>query len=210
MFNKDDQDWLDILAGKEVPGADPNTVVEAEQLRAALIARSLEEDPGPQPSQTEIDAFIDRARREGLVAPPQKIKPGSRRRRLSGGLSGLALAASIILAIFLVPPWIGQPPDGSIPPDLVPKSHVIPQTMAVTDPRQFVSRLQNSLTGLATNWQVTPMEDGLRVRAKLSENSKDALAEHGLDFPYEGNLELIITTAAPSHTHSSEKTQASP
>jgi len=38
MYNKDDEDWFDILRGKTVPDADPNTIAEAEMLRDVLLA----------------------------------------------------------------------------------------------------------------------------------------------------------------------------
>ena len=40
MSDKDDQDWIDLLAGQAVPDADPKTVREAQVFRAALLAHS--------------------------------------------------------------------------------------------------------------------------------------------------------------------------
>ena len=40
MSAQDDQDWLDLLAGKSVPDADPNTVREARIFRAALLTQA--------------------------------------------------------------------------------------------------------------------------------------------------------------------------
>ena len=46
MSDKDDQDWLDLLAGQSVPNADPNTVRDAQIFRGALLAHAgrLEND----------------------------------------------------------------------------------------------------------------------------------------------------------------------
>ncbi len=40
MSNKDDQDWIDLLAGQSVANADPKTVREAQIFRAALLAQA--------------------------------------------------------------------------------------------------------------------------------------------------------------------------
>ncbi len=46
MSDKDNQDWLDLLAGQSVPDADPNTVHDAQIFRGALLAHAerLEND----------------------------------------------------------------------------------------------------------------------------------------------------------------------
>jgi hypothetical protein len=46
MSDKDEQDWLDLLAGQSVPDADPNTVRDAQIFRGALLAHTerLEND----------------------------------------------------------------------------------------------------------------------------------------------------------------------
>jgi hypothetical protein len=40
MSNKDDQDWIDLLAGQSVANADPKTVREAQICRGALLAQA--------------------------------------------------------------------------------------------------------------------------------------------------------------------------
>ena len=40
MSDKDDQDWLDLLAGQSVPDADTNTVRDAQIFRGALLAHA--------------------------------------------------------------------------------------------------------------------------------------------------------------------------
>ncbi len=44
MSNKDDQDWLDLLAGQSAPDADPNTVRDAQIFRGALLAHGDKND----------------------------------------------------------------------------------------------------------------------------------------------------------------------
>jgi len=46
MFDKNAEDWIDVLAGQSVPDADPKTVREAQIFRGALLAHAdrLEDD----------------------------------------------------------------------------------------------------------------------------------------------------------------------
>jgi len=44
MFDKDDQDWINLLAGQSIPNAEPNTVRDAQTFRAALLAHADKND----------------------------------------------------------------------------------------------------------------------------------------------------------------------
>ena len=120
----EDQLWLDLLAGREVPDAAQRLRAEAAWLRAALLAYRAEAPAGRMPDPAErVQRLLQRAVDAGVMEPP----PAGEARRLSGlrrwigrwrahlvgrgaGGSGIAwrwpagLAAALALVALLVVP----------------------------------------------------------------------------------------------------------
>ncbi len=91
---KDDADWVELLRGREAPGAQAGTVAEARALRAAMIAR---EAAAQDSAAAGLDALLFRLKREGLLGPA----------RAGGGPRPvyLAMAAALVAAIALPIAW---------------------------------------------------------------------------------------------------------
>lgn len=98
----DDHDWLQALRGQPPADADPATLREAAWLREAH-RRWPARLPLEQPSETDMIALLQRARREAGAVPRQAEtpRPWWRRWLTPGPLAGAAVAA--MLAVTLVP-----------------------------------------------------------------------------------------------------------
>lgn len=92
--SKDDADWVELLLGREAPGAPPGTVAEARAVRKAVIAR---EAAAQDASTAGLDALLFRLKREGLLGAA----------RSGGGPRPLymAMAAALVAAIALPMAW---------------------------------------------------------------------------------------------------------
>jgi hypothetical protein len=66
----DDQQWLDLMAGREAPGADARTRREAAWLRAAMLSYRVSAPPGaPADAEDRIGRLLTRARNAGVLPP---------------------------------------------------------------------------------------------------------------------------------------------
>jgi hypothetical protein len=69
MTDKDDQQWLDALAGKPDASADPMTNAQAQALRTAMVARRAAlEHATANADPAEFERLRARLQREGLLA----------------------------------------------------------------------------------------------------------------------------------------------
>ncbi len=83
MFDKNAEDWIDVLAGQSVPDADPKTVREAQIFRGALLAHADRlEDDSEIPYPHILENVLSRLEKspnspftkKGSFAIPQPIK----------------------------------------------------------------------------------------------------------------------------------------
>lgn len=116
----DDQQWLDLLAGRPVPDAAPRTAQEATAFRSALLACRAQAPAGsPSAPEQRVERLIHRARAAGLVPPPAAAAPAGRRpaswlaswlARLRRWPVGAAVMAMLVAGLVLVP-WLQQAGD---------------------------------------------------------------------------------------------------
>ena len=112
-ISKEDQDWLDTLAGKSPEGIDPFVSAQATAVRKALIARreAIESDAKSM-GKRGLDEIRTRLQREGLMdsAEPGQLKDGWWHRvkeilgvgSVGGGMRGApvwGVAATLVLAV---------------------------------------------------------------------------------------------------------------
>ncbi len=64
--NHDDQDWLALVAGDDVPGANPDTIREAQALRTAILSIQRQEASLPT-DPTTLKRLLARLKIEGLL-----------------------------------------------------------------------------------------------------------------------------------------------
>ncbi|HEY7378960.1 MAG TPA: hypothetical protein VH542_09785 [Steroidobacteraceae bacterium] len=104
MSERNDQEWLDALAGRGGVDQASSDVREARALRDAILHRAQEEPETVEKVDGEReDALIARARREGLLdadaGSPRPTRSQPRTAWLGGWRSGLAFAACVTLVI---------------------------------------------------------------------------------------------------------------
>jgi hypothetical protein len=197
MSAQDDQDWLDLLAGKSVSHADPNTVREARIFRAALLAYADKEKVGKvEESYSPILAkVLNRLETEGYL---QKAEPASTMSVDSslaqipptppfskGGIEIfsfpvtkkttafqqydplLSLAASLLIAVLIVVSQL---------PGLRARSQEPCVNNFVEPPQQTrIIPLQRELKALGITSKIIQLKNGFRLKATLPTDRSPAL-----------------------------------
>lgn len=139
---EDDQQWLDLLAGRAVPGAPAPVVAEAMALRQGLRRYRLDAPPAALPATDErLQRLLERARQAGVLPAPAdgsaqtpgetpatgpaaapaagtpRMRPGTaapvRPRRWPAVALGLGLAAGVAAW------WAARPVPSTAPPPFV-------------------------------------------------------------------------------------------
>lgn len=133
----DDQQWLDLLAGRMAPDADARTQREAAWMRAALLNYREAAPPGmPADADARVSRLLARARQAGVLDTaanepgPYAGAPQPRRSWLRWPQMLAAGLAACTVAVMLLP--IGQ---GTAPDDGVMRSAPA-QTFTVEDAPQ--------------------------------------------------------------------------
>lgn len=106
MSERNDQEWVEALAGRRSVDEASSDVREARALREAILHRAQEaSEPVAEIDREREDALIARARREGLLGQEAGVRspavPTGRTSWRSSWRSGLALAACVTLVIAL-------------------------------------------------------------------------------------------------------------
>jgi len=103
----DDQQWLDLMAGRAVPDADARTRKEAAWLRAALLSYRVTAPPGaPADADGRAARLLTRAREAGVLPPAANDATASAPASRGRPRWPLALAASVAvctLALVFMP-----------------------------------------------------------------------------------------------------------
>lgn len=111
-ISKEDQDWLDALSGRSVPGMDPVIAAQAAAVRGGLQARreAIEADTNVQ-SEAALNKLRERLRSEGLLHTESSQKSneswlgkllGSIGLTTGGALSIPAISAAAVLVLGVV------------------------------------------------------------------------------------------------------------
>ena len=96
MKNKDeDQDWMDALAGKPSPVADPEITRRATLLRQTIQRHNTTFEPSEFDTETSLQKLKFRVRREGLSGDVQRPS-------MTKHLFQFAMAASVVLVVGLM------------------------------------------------------------------------------------------------------------
>jgi hypothetical protein len=122
VSDKDDKDWIDLLAGQSVPDADPKIVRETQILRAALLSHADKpKNESDIPYPDILENVLARLESENLT---QSQKPSGLKKwwmRLNQFKSKLnfefpipnykpafAVVVSLLVAIIVIPPLISR------------------------------------------------------------------------------------------------------
>jgi hypothetical protein len=169
MSAQDDQDWLDLLAGKSVPHAAPNTVREARIFRAALLAYADKEKVGKvEESYPPILAkVLNRLETEGYLQKPQAPKVSKSKSAFQQYDPLLSLAASLLIAVLIVVSQL---------PGLRARSQEPCVNNFVEPPQQTrIIPLQRELKALGITSKIIQLKNGFRLKATLPTDRSPAL-----------------------------------
>lgn len=183
MPDRDDQDWMDTLAGKTPAGADPLTVKEAKVVRQAMHEQREREAAPEFDVESGLERLLFRLRKERL---DETRRPSTRRYAV------FALAATIVLAagLLLLLPKSG---DEERP---VFRGAAGPQILFADDPAKARDGLMRELEALGLAPRVTQQEGAALVEAQWPEKADDRhrslLERHYLRPPESRTLSVEI------------------
>jgi len=175
-MNKDDQDWLDALAGKPAPGADPETARRAAALRKTLLDIRKEGLADESPDDG-LDRLLFRLRREGLLEKEKN-------HWLLQFPVAFAMAASVLIAVgfgWLMKADRDRPYEESTGSAMfgVPYSTggaSAPQTLYADAPGDLATSLTQEFSAAGIALRQSDGGDSIRLEGELPENlSADAL-----------------------------------
>jgi hypothetical protein len=161
VADKDMHDWAEMLAGRDRPGADPQTAREARLLRQVVWeAHAQEASILDAEAKARIVAHLEPT---GVVPPPEKqgitVVPtwmhtvahitGNRYRR--GALAMAALLLLVLNPMVLVHTWTGEAPSAQWQKHALAPQLVI-YTKSPAEQAQAVHDLQSKLSGFSPRY----------------------------------------------------------
>lgn len=177
-ISKEDQDWLDRLAGKSPEGIDSLSLAQAAAVRNAIISRrDAIEAEAVSVGDIGLNKIRARLQREGLMNAAEKSQQknswwkrlmsilnfGSREGSFSAGPIW-GLAASLTLAVLVMIKTLDAPLPN---PADVYRGNATATVLIVDNPLQKKNKLLNDLKPLTESIEVAPLANGgfeLRVR----------------------------------------------
>ncbi|MCX2864918.1 hypothetical protein OOZ63_24100 [Paucibacter sp. PLA-PC-4] len=196
----DDQQWLDLLAGRSVPEADARTRKEAAWLRAALLSYRVTAPPGaPAAADDRVGRLLARAREAGVLAAAAQEPPASRK---AANQWRYALAASVVAfgaVLILLPARQGI--DEAGPADGIWRGATV-QRIEARDATLRRQQLLHELRGAGFDAQ--PFERlgrigiDLALPVPLPATQAATLTRLGLEPPEGPSLQIEITTPPPA------------
>jgi hypothetical protein len=183
-LSKEDQDWLDRLAGKSPEGMDPLISAQAAAVRNAMISRrDAIESEAISVGNNGLNEIRARLLREGLLDSPEKSQPQSGwwRRTLDifgfgpngGGLKAgpmWGLAATLALTVLVTIQVLG--PEGNEADVYRGSASAI--VLIVDNPLQRKDELLIGLKPFTGSVEVTPLANGgFKLRVQDSQGVQD-------------------------------------
>lgn len=202
-ISKEDQQWLDALAGQEVPNSQLNS--QAQVLRSALQQRRLEiETDAGKDRSNELESLRSRLQREGLIRTKAEASktwiekciewffPGSHSHGRNTGTS-LSLTRAIPVALLMViatgAVWLAfQSKTPQIDERLIYRGDPNVVSLLVNDPEQRANELAiglKAIHGIVTVQALKPsgwllqVQDTNLVREYLAAQRIEAIAVNG-------------------------------
>jgi len=201
----DDQQWFDLIAGREAGDARPSLQHEAAWLRAALLTYRAHTPEGlPPPPEARIGPLLARARAAGVLPPAAVVVPSSSRSR--PGDTGRAwarsrswpwaLAAAIAVLAVGLPVWQAR---FGLPDEAPVMRGPSEQRLVVGEPQQHQAALVQALR--EAGFDAHPYERlgrlgvDIALPEPLSAGQAEALRAWGLTVPSGPTLQVEIVPA---------------
>lgn len=141
-MKRDDEDWFDVLAGRQVAAADTATKQEALALREAILKMQLKQPT----SVIQIDGlqrFKKRLQDEGLLAAPSRNAP-----------RWMAMAATLVMCVGMVLALRGQTGMQQDEVAEISRGALNPQVVMVKQALQEAKILQQNLAPLSIQLRI--------------------------------------------------------
>lgn len=156
---RDDQHWIDLIAGRDAPDAEPGTRKEAEALRTILVQQQATQSEDELATERGVKKLLQRLEQEQLLNTP---KPQTINKPIH---RTIAVAASIVLVTvtltWLIPPTdplqLEISPGFQAPP--VTRNAIETQTIDTETPIETARTLTKQLKALNIPYRLTPVND---------------------------------------------------
>lgn len=204
-ISKEDRDWLDSLAGKLPPDADPVVSAEAMAVRKALASRRDEiEAEAARVGDIGLHKIRARLQREGLMGSPDRAKQEHGWLKRIKGFFGIGsgtgsanrapvwgLAATLALAILLTM----QLPQPDTNETTVVRGDSHATTLIVENPEARANEILAGIKALNPDAvQMTRLGDGsIQLLIRDSQPVLDYLLAHRIEaIAVEGNVKILV------------------
>lgn len=173
----EDQDWLDALAGKPNPNADPEVTRRATLLRQAIQRHDAAIGVHDFDVEAELQKLKFRMRREGLSGDVQHMTIKNRFGLIAASLSinrhvaQYAMAASVVLAVGLM--VITYHPQETMQNEADIMKGGNQQIVLAPDPEARLKQLTTELDQLGIKYQVERKEGKILLKAQGVDPFKD-------------------------------------
>lgn len=193
-MSQHDDDWIELIAGRDVPDADAELRAEAQELRSAVQARGKLADV----DEASLQRLFKRMRDEGVLGTsaeqPEKRAPAikaGRPHRLAAvaAMAVLSVGLAVLLRPVAPPALTGglETPRGA-DPDL--KHATTGQAHAAA------AQLQRQLAALGIQGRLVQYSDGASVEAFVPDGQRTAvnalLLPYSLALPSNGHLYIAF------------------
>lgn len=208
-ISKEDQQWLDALAGQDVPHSLPNS--HAQVVRSALQQRRLEiEADASKDRSTELTNLRSRLEREGLIRPNSDTSKTLLQKFFewlslnshakgsnSGSSSALTRAVPIALAAALAAGavWLAiQSKAPQVDERLIYRGDPNVVTLLVDDPEKRTNELATELKSLPSFVSIKSLKpNGWVLQVQDSTIVRDYLAAHRIEgVAVNGQITLLV------------------
>jgi hypothetical protein len=188
MENKEDKDWIDALAGKTSPNADPKVVQRATLLRQAIQKQNAALGLSDVEVEAGIQKMMFRLRRDEIG----RVEP---RKFINDRYAQFAIAASIILTVGLTMRVYlhDQPIQNEAE---IMRGGSDRQLVLTPDPETRLNQITTELDRLGIKYQIERKEGKILLLAHGVDPTKDDVAgflqRNHITPPVQDSLELDI------------------
>jgi hypothetical protein len=182
IHEEDIEAWLDALKGRDPLSTSPELLREAKAVHS-LLAAHVEKRLVPA-SEHDVQRFIFRLKKEGLLKPE---------RRISGVFAAVASIGFVALALAIMQPWKALKQEG-LDESQVWRGGEDAQRIRTNDPRASAAKVEKLLRDHGLMVRRIEENTSIRLQVKLPVEATELhekLIAEGLDLPKNGRLDVF-------------------
>ena len=193
-IRNDDQDWMDALAGKPTPDADPKTVTNASVLREAIRKHDsnlIGEDYDPNGALNQLNARLNR---EGLLHKPAFKSSLARWSSLVAAIMSAFAIGAITMRFVMMPGMVGVRSEGSFTFLDGQKKFVQNVPLAVPEPAKTMRAAVAEAAQIGLNFSVRTVENGydLLLEGLIPNSAEQVSVKEKLDIKGAAGGDLLF------------------